>query len=169
MRFDAEHAFSTKQEWLEVSVRRIIHELGPATPAEIFSSLYSTIEPWQALLEETGDINPLVDSSSTDPNTAEIYWEPYEAELPVEIVFLDGDRVSTESSSKPVLEPLSQDSLSEWSTPILFFPDGSTSDASVLLQNERQLVQRVTLRGLTGIARVSDVLTLDQAQQLKVQ
>ena len=49
VRFDAEQAFSTKQEWLEMSIRRILGELGPATPIELFSSLYSTMEPWDAL------------------------------------------------------------------------------------------------------------------------
>lgn len=39
-----------------------------------------------------------------------------------------------------------------WSTPILFYPDGTTSTAQVLLTNEhgRQIV--VQLRGLTGVA-----------------
>jgi hypothetical protein len=44
-----------------------------------------------------------------------------------------------------------------WSPPILFKPDGTTSDASVVLQNDRGETIRVTLRGLTGIASASEV------------
>jgi prepilin-type N-terminal cleavage/methylation domain-containing protein len=44
-----------------------------------------------------------------------------------------------------------------WSTPILFRPDGTTSDASVVLVNEPGHTVRVTLRGLTGTSMASDV------------
>ncbi len=44
-----------------------------------------------------------------------------------------------------------------WSAPILFRPDGTTSDASVLLVNEPGNTIRVTLRGLTGSTDASDV------------
>jgi hypothetical protein len=39
----------------------------------------------------------------------------------------------------------------------LFNPDGTTSDASILLQNDTGQTIRVTLRGLTGVADASDV------------
>lgn len=44
-----------------------------------------------------------------------------------------------------------------WSDPIVFNPDGTTSDASVLLENDKGLTLRVTLRGLTGIANAGNV------------
>ena len=44
-----------------------------------------------------------------------------------------------------------------WSSPILFRPDGTTSDATILLVNEPGQTVRVTLRGLTGTALASDV------------
>lgn len=44
-----------------------------------------------------------------------------------------------------------------WSSPILFHPDGTTSDASVVLMNEPGQTIRVSLRGLTGTAIASDV------------
>jgi len=44
-----------------------------------------------------------------------------------------------------------------WSTPILFHPDGTTSDALILLANEEGLTLRVTLRGLTGTARIGEI------------
>jgi type II secretory pathway pseudopilin PulG len=45
------------------------------------------------------------------------------------------------------------------STPILFFPDGTTSDASVTLASDKEQFLRLTLRGLTGVGRASDVLS----------
>jgi Tfp pilus assembly protein FimT len=39
-----------------------------------------------------------------------------------------------------------------WSTPILFYPDGTTSTASVLLENQHGRQITVSLRGLTGVA-----------------
>src|SRR3954447_2768836 len=44
-----------------------------------------------------------------------------------------------------------------WSTPILFRPDGTTSDASMVLQNEPGNTIRITLRGLTGISTAGEV------------
>lgn len=45
--------------------------------------------------------------------------------------------------------------------PIVFYPDGSTSDARLVLTNERLFVE-ITLRGLTGMVRVSDLLTSEE-------
>ncbi|MEX2025807.1 MAG: hypothetical protein WEH44_00880, partial [Pirellulaceae bacterium] len=43
-----------------------------------------------------------------------------------------------------------------WSLPIRFFPDGTTSDAIVVLAGEQDLGVQVTLRGLTGVSAVSE-------------
>jgi prepilin-type N-terminal cleavage/methylation domain-containing protein len=44
-----------------------------------------------------------------------------------------------------------------WSSPILFRPDGTASDATVLLVNEPGQTVRVTLRGLTGTSVAGEV------------
>ena len=52
-------------------------------------------------------------------------------------------------------------------SPILFYPDGTTSDARVALTNEyRKLYVVVSLRSLTGIAKVSELVTSEQVQQV---
>lgn len=52
----------------------------------------------------------------------------------------------------------------EWSSPIVFQPDGTCNDATVLLTNEeKRWAIRVTIRGLTGTARIGDVT----AEELK--
>jgi hypothetical protein len=50
------------------------------------------------------------------------------------------------------------------SQPIIFYPDGSTTDARLILTNERFFVQ-LYLRGLTGLSRGSDLLVADELAQ----
>jgi type II secretory pathway pseudopilin PulG len=76
-----------------------------------------------------------------------------QARLPDNVIFAAGDI----AASNQVAALLGAPSDETWSAPILFNPDGTTSDASVLLQNDRGQTIRVTLRGMTGIATASDV------------
>jgi len=73
--------------------------------------------------------------------------------LPDGIVFSGGDI----SSSARVMATLPGAEGGSWSRPILFYPDGTTSDASIVLANDRQVQIRVTLRGLTGLSQSADV------------
>jgi len=52
VRFDDEHTYSDVEEWLHLSIGRILATLGSASAIEVFSSLYSTILPWDALEHE---------------------------------------------------------------------------------------------------------------------
>jgi Tfp pilus assembly protein FimT len=71
----------------------------------------------------------------------------------------DGVRFAncTVSASTQIAAMFGQSKAQTWSDPILFNPDGTTSDASVLLENDKGLTLRVTLRGLTGIADTGEV------------
>ena len=64
-------------------------------------------------------------------------------------------RRSTRSAARRRVDPLQASSRAAWSTPILFFPDGTASQATVVLQNDRSQYVRLTIRGLTGVARAS--------------
>jgi prepilin-type N-terminal cleavage/methylation domain-containing protein len=48
---------------------------------------------------------------------------------------------------------------SDWSEPIFFYPDGTTSDARLVLANDRGKHVELTLRGLTGTVSIGEVLT----------
>lgn len=72
--------------------------------------------------------------------------------LPDGIMFVSGDI----ASSAQTLATLPLTTESAWSKPILFYPDGTTSDATLLLANDQQVAIRVTLRGLTGISQTAD-------------
>jgi prepilin-type N-terminal cleavage/methylation domain-containing protein len=73
--------------------------------------------------------------------------------LPEGIIFSGGNV----ASSAQLMATLPAAGGSAWSQPILFYPDGTTSDASLLLANEKQVAIRVTLRGLTGISQTVEV------------
>ena len=57
-----------------------------------------------------------------------------------------------------------RDSLGEgvqWSRPVLFYPDGSATDAFVIVTDDKQYAYRIQLRGLTGTSYVGASQMLD--------
>jgi hypothetical protein len=101
-------------------------------------------------------------NSLGDPAKNELYPEIEEADpepaefvrlsqnrLPEGIVFHSGNVASSAQTMATI--PMALEST--WSQPILFFPDGTTSDATLLLSNSQEAAIRVTLRGLTGISQ----------------
>ena len=101
-------------------------------------------------LPETSALQP--DAAGTRREAVDMLRLPRNR-LPDGVVFAAGD-VAT---STQLLATLPGAADGPWSQPILFYPDGTTSDASVLLSNSRQTMIRVTLRGLTGISNTTDV------------
>ncbi|MBN1855002.1 MAG: hypothetical protein JW829_19870 [Pirellulales bacterium] len=80
--------------------------------------------------------------------------------LPADIVFSSGEVASDQRTALVLTSAAEQgfvDAIA--AAPIVFFPDGTTSDAAVLLKNKRGLLIRVTVRGLTGVTRISRVMT----------
>ncbi len=89
-------------------------------------------------------------------------------QLPEGVVFVQGE-VETDSRSYEVQRQMQGAGTAGGldSAPVLFYPDGTTSDARVVLTNQYQeLFVVVSLRSLTGIAKVSNLLTTDELQQL---
>lgn len=54
-----------------------------------------------------------------------------------------------------------------WATPIVFFPDGSATDATILVGSPQPLFVRIAVRGLTGVARASRPLTQGELDNLR--
>jgi hypothetical protein len=73
--------------------------------------------------------------------------------LPDGVTFTAGD-MTTSSQVAAMMGPTDG---GPWSGPVLFHPDGTTSDATVVLSNDQEQSLRVTLRGLTGISTATDV------------
>jgi Tfp pilus assembly protein FimT len=103
--------------------------------------------------EDAGDLNTVPPESEEDAEYAEAdMLRLAKSRLPMEIVFAAGD-----VSAVPQLAGAAAATTGGWSQPILFYPDGTTSDASVLVANSSKETVRITLRGLTGISRAGEV------------
>ena len=49
VRYDEHDTYDSLEAWLDLSVRKVLATLGRASAIEVFSSLYATIDPWDAL------------------------------------------------------------------------------------------------------------------------
>jgi hypothetical protein len=58
----------------------------------------------------------------------------------------------------------SDSSSSDAAPPVLFYPDGSASEAVVTISDKTGRSIPVSLRGLTGVARMGDVFTGEAPQ-----
>jgi type II secretory pathway pseudopilin PulG len=67
-------------------------------------------------------------------------------------------RAATEEEQADPSQSRDQQPETDWSPPILFYPDGTASNAKVQLVNDRKRLITITLRGVTGTARVSDLM-----------
>jgi Tfp pilus assembly protein FimT len=85
--------------------------------------------------------------------------------LPEEIVFVASE---TTQDARELLAVQGTDALqnqdASMSSPIFFYPDGTSSTANLLIQNPRGRYIKLTLRGLTGVVYVSDPLSSEQVE-----
>ncbi len=145
--FNVEPYF-TGQEWLEADARH--SESTRNSSAGLSSAVGQATPIGQA------DV-AAVDAAAAKPHT-----------LPAEVVFVAG---SVEADSRAV--QIQQDTQGAVApdtgevAPILFYPDGTTSDARICLTNKRQMCVEVSLRSLTGTAKVSPLMSVEEYQQLE--
>ena len=75
--------------------------------------------------------------------------------LPEGVTFLSGETdADTRADSLGVEDQLPVGAELNWSEPILFYPDGTTSTARLVLKNEYDRCIDLSLRGLTGVVTV---------------
>lgn len=118
------------------------------------------IEPWigdDEALEGTGA------EVTTTPVTNADGQLKGERNLPEGITFALGDS-AIESRGERIEQQLDTSGGTEWSRPILFFPDGSSADAFIVVANEVETGIRLDLRGMTGAVKVSDLTTLQELE-----
>lgn len=116
-------------------------------------------QPWYAADDEVEasdnqqEFGRILQTSQQD-----ILYDDTPTELPEGILFLGGETLQDQRSAS-IDEALRQELSREqvWSPPILFYPDGSTSNALVVLHNSRRQVIEVSLRGITGMSATSDL------------
>lgn len=91
--------------------------------------------------------------------------DPREETLPEGITFLRGvtdeDLRAVEALS---LAAEAEEAPSGDSPPVLFYPDGTSSTARLLLKNEHGRRIEVSLRGLTGVVRVGEPYSPEEVQ-----
>ncbi|MHC4406312.1 MAG: GspH/FimT family protein [Planctomycetota bacterium] len=90
---------------------------------------------------------------------------PYGADLvlPKHITFLAGETAAADEAATTSLAALDPgDPEAGYSTPILFYPDGTTSDACLMLANEHGRRVEVSLRGLTGVVTVGQTYAVEE-------
>jgi prepilin-type N-terminal cleavage/methylation domain-containing protein len=120
------------------------------------------IEPWIDVSKEESDPTNLQTASATEPSAETSDADDAEQTLPEAITFHSG-RIS---AYDPVEGTRRVDSLKssgdDLSTPLLFFPNGTTSSASIGLVNDRGQYLQLTLRGLTGVGRASPILSQEE-------
>jgi Tfp pilus assembly protein FimT len=97
--------------------------------------------------------------------------------LPSEVSFSDKSTSSDESESKDQMASASSSRASErdaeswsvgdeeWSSPVVFHPNGRTSNAKIALRNANDFEIEVSLRGLTGIASIGEAHRADEARR----
>jgi len=111
------------------------------------------VEPWS---------RESLDANATSAEEENELLVPVEEILPEGIELVDAKLRTDGQQGGNQVESLRNGTSEKWSAPILFFPDGTTSTASLLLRNQQKQHQRATLRALTGIGRASKVLTKKQ-------
>jgi hypothetical protein len=116
-------------------------------------------QPWYAendALESNDtqqEFGRILQSSQQD-----VLFDDTPTELPEGVKFIGGQTLS-DNRSAAIDEVLAMGQAREqvWAPPILFYPDGSTSDALVMLTNKKNQVVEITLRGITGMSQASDI------------
>ena len=123
------------------------------------------VEPYKAADDELEATKPLSDFGAPAPvPTTDSEDEESRTQLPEGITFLEGV-TAEEERAKAVEESMGAGGGGEWSQPILFYPDGVSSDAWLAVADEHGSAIRVELRGLTGLAVMGDLTTPDEARQ----
>ena len=128
------------------------------------------LEPWVAgddTLEAAqntgfGPVQPQPTVAETQPGAEEgTATTDLRRQLPGDIIFVGGD-AAAESRSLEIEANMQgvSSGAAEWSRPIMFYPDGATSDAYVIVASPRAAGIRVDLRGMTGTATVGDISPL---------
>lgn len=125
------------------------------------------IETWYAAEEEVEAADATEDTGrrATPAKAPTADAEKGEQMLPDDVVFSAGDAESDNRGSK-IEDDVSMTSGGAWSRPILFYPDGSTSNAHLVVSNKRGRAIRVDLRGLTGGVTVGEIERIDELAEV---
>ena len=123
-------------------------------------------EPWQGDQDDATSSSGTTSGSfptSTDGGVGNASLSD-DWQLPSGVMFYRGDTASDARSAQVEggdATQAGQSAASGMSRPIVFYPDGTATDARVVLTNERFFVE-LQLRGLTGSSIASDLLSQEE-------
>lgn len=85
--------------------------------------------------------------------------------LPEDVRFVDGEVTFDTRATilTDATDETSSDTAGQSLDPILFFPDGTTSTATLILENKHQRRIELSLRGLTGVITVGDTYPVEDS------
>jgi prepilin-type N-terminal cleavage/methylation domain-containing protein len=111
----------------------------------------------RAMSEAVVDPSSGMPSGETTGVPEEYASNALKGELPESVKFVRSETaVDTRAATLDLTPNTSSESGQQWSEPILFYPDGTTSTARLLLRNDRGLQIELSLRDLTGIVTVGE-------------
>ena len=107
-----------------------------------------------------------------DPLPARVARLPIERTLPDGITFASSEVTAADAPGDPTQQlPSTMDATTKsdasWSQPILFYLDGTCSNARLVLKNDRDFSIEISLRGLTGVTTVGDIRGKDEGGRAK--
>ena len=106
-----------------------------------------------------------LEGAATDEAAAAAGLSPVqERELPDGTTFVAGDSLSDSRGTAAAEAPTASGTEANWSQPILFYPDGTSSDAYVVVGDDEERGIRVDLRGMTGAAKVGSISAVTDLQ-----
>ena len=88
-----------------------------------------------------------------------------QSNLPEGITFIWSETDDSRSLAMSTGPSEQNDLDTEWSSPIFFYPDGTTSTVRLVLANERSSRIQVKLRGLTGVATIGSMASAEELMQ----
>jgi Tfp pilus assembly protein FimT len=124
-----------------------------------------TIRPWVAEQDAT-EANPLETPLGDVPGANAYQAYAQQEQLPDEIIFVQGS-AETDLRWQMHLADEGSENLPDglMSPPIVFYPDGTTSNAQIWLSTEeRKYFISVQMRGMTGVSRAGPLLSAEEMQ-----
>ena len=113
------------------------------------------VEPWI-----TADVE--IEAAPAEAGAGDIYASSdlmnVQEQLPEDVIFYAAEAMADSRSLMTQQDASGGGTLGAVSPPILFYPDGTTSTAQVTITDGEGTFIVVSLRGLTGIARMTDLL-----------
>jgi type II secretion system protein H len=123
-----------------------------------------SVQPYAASDDQIEAAPAVLGFGTDDGEVASARMDDSQAVTLPEGVTFAGGSAALESRSQSIEEEIDEANMfgGDWSQPILFYPDGSSSDAWVIVANEREVAIRVNLRGMTSASRLSEITDLEE-------